>query len=137
MVHQRSPAEGVENQERHLFRARLDEMIDMSHALGQVSHVLPWDSLIAAVGDSLPSVPAGSGRRPLPARLVLGLLYLKYTYSLSDEAVCQRWLENPYYQYFCGEVFLQTRLPCDPTSLTRYRKRLGEAGVEELLSKTI
>ena len=79
----------------------------------------------------------GPGRRPLPARLVLGLLYLKHAYDLSDEAVCARWLENPYYQYFCGEVFFQTRLPCDPSSLTRYRKRLGEAGVEELLAQTI
>jgi len=98
---------------------------------------MPWETLIESVGQSLPLMPAGSGRRPLPARLVLGLLYLKHAYDLSDETVCARWLENPYYQYFCGEVFFQTRLPCDPSSLTRYRKRLGEAGVEELLAQTI
>jgi len=82
---------------------------------------------------------SGRGRpsRPLSARLMLGLLYLKYAYDLSDEAVVQRWMENPYWQYFCGEVFFQTRLPCDPSSLTRYRQHLGEAGVEELLAQTI
>jgi IS5 family transposase len=137
MTHRRCPAEGHENQERDLFRARLDEMIDMSHPLVRVSEAMPWETLIESVGESLPLVPVGPGRRPLPARLVLGLLYLKHAYDLSDEAVCARWLENPYYQYFCGEVFFQTQLPCDPSSLTRYRKRLGEAGVEELLSQTI
>lgn len=137
MAHQRSPAEGIENHERDLFRARLDEMIDMTHSLVRVSQVMPWEALIEEVGASLPQIPVGPGRRPLPARLVLGLLYLKYAYDLSDEAVCARWLENPYYQYFCGEVFFQTRLPCDPSSLTRYRQRLGEAGVEELLAQTI
>ncbi|WP_386263460.1 transposase, partial [Xanthomonas translucens] len=67
-----------------------------------------------------------------PIRLMAGLLYLKHAYALSDEAVCARWLENPYWQFFTGEVFFQTRLPCDPSSLTRWRQRLGEAGMEEL-----
>ncbi|MCU5784951.1 IS1478 transposase [Alcanivorax balearicus MACL04] len=126
MTHRRSPSESAENQERDLFRARLDEMIDMSHPLVRVSRAMPWNTLIESVGESFPLVPAGSGRRPLPARLVLGLLYLKHAYDLYDKAVCARWLENPYYQYFCGEVFFQTQLPCDPSSLTRYRK--GSAG---------
>ena len=112
-------------------------MIDPRHPLVRVGEAMPWEALIDAVGDSLPAIPAGAGRRPLPARLMLGLLYLKYAYDLSDEAVCQRWLENPYWQHFCGEVFFQTRLPCDPSSLTRYRKHLDEAGVEELLAQTI
>jgi len=78
-----------------------------------------------------------AGRRFFPARLMLGLLYLKYACDLSDEAVVQRWMENLYWQYFCGEVFFQTCLPCDPSSLTRYHKHLDEAGVEELLAQTI
>src|SRR5262245_24613230 len=32
-----------------------------------------------------------------------GLAILKHTYDLSDEALCDRWVENPYFQYFCGE----------------------------------
>ncbi len=73
----------------------------------------------------------------MPVRLIAGLLYLKHMHNLSDEAVCARWLENPYWQFFTGEVWFQTRFPCDPSSLTRYRKRLGEAGLEELLSLTV
>ncbi|OLG82148.1 transposase, partial [Xanthomonas oryzae pv. oryzae] len=62
---------------------------------------------------------------------------LKHTYDLSDEAVCERWLENPYWQFFTGEVVFQTCVPCDPSSLTRWRQRLGEAGMEALLAHTI
>ena len=47
------------------------------------------------------------------------------------------WLENPYWQYFCGETYLQTELPIDPSSLSRWRKRIGEEGVEVLLAVTI
>lgn len=137
MAHQRSATENDATHECDLFKARLDEMIDMTHSLVRVANAMPWDGLINEVGQLLPQVPTAQGRRPLPARLVLGLLYLKYAYDLSDEAVCARWLENPYYQYFCGEVFFQTRLPCDPSSLTRYRNHLGEAGVEGMLARTI
>ena len=66
-----------------------------------------------------------------------GLLYLQHAYRLSDEAVVARWVENPYYQHFCGETFFQHRFPLDPSSLTRWRKRIGEEGVEWLLTKTI
>ena len=66
-----------------------------------------------------------------------GLLYLQHAYRLSDEAVLARWVENPYYQHFTGEVFFQHRPPIDPSSLTRWRGRIGEEGVEWLLTQTI
>lgn len=65
------------------------------------------------------------------------VLYLKHANDLSDEDVCWHWLQSPYWSFFTGEVFFQTRLPCDPGSLTRWRKRSGEAGMEELLAQTI
>ena len=69
--------------------------------------------------------------------MIAGLLYLQHTFDLSDEEVVWRWVENPYWQVFTGETYLQTEPPVDPSSLTRWRKRLGEAGVEELLAETI
>lgn len=77
-----------------------------------------------------------AGRPRLPIRLMTGL-YLKHAYNLSDEIVCERWAENNYWQYFCGEEYFQPRLPCDPTNLGRFSQALGEAGVEELLATTI
>ncbi|QBG86168.1 IS5 family transposase [Xanthomonas oryzae] len=120
-----------------LFRSRLENQIDLRHPLVQLSHRLPWSALEQALSPRLPATTATGGRPGLPVRLIAGLLYLKHAYNLSDEAVCERWLENPYWQFFTGEVVFQTCLPCDPSSLTRWRQRLGEAGMEELLAHTI
>lgn len=120
-----------------LFRARLSNLIDVRHPLAQLTQRMPWADLEAALSATLPPTPLAGGRPALPVRLMAGLLYLKHAYNLSDEDVCGRWLENPYWQFFTGEVFFQTRLPCDPSSLTRWRQRLGEAGLEELLAQTI
>ena len=68
---------------------------------------------------------------------MVGLHYLKYTYGLSDEAVVEGWIENPYWQYFCGGIFFEHELPIDPSSMTRWRERLHGAGLEELLGETI
>ncbi|AJQ84232.1 transposase IS1478 [Xanthomonas oryzae pv. oryzae PXO86] len=120
-----------------LFRSRLENQIDVRHPLVQLSHRLPWSALEQALSPRLPATTSTGGRPALPMRLIAGLLYLKHAYDLSDEAVCERWLENPYWQFFTGEVVFQTCLPCDPSSLTRWRQRLGEAGMEALLAHTI
>ncbi len=120
-----------------LFRSLLENQIDLRHPLARLSQRMPWTALEQALSSRLPATQAGGGRPALPVRLIAGLLYLKHAYDLSDEAVCERWLENPYWQFFTGEVVFQTRLPCDASSLTRWRQRLGEAGMEELLAHTI
>ena len=66
-----------------------------------------------------------------------GLLYLQNLFALSVETVLARWLDSPYCQYFCGGTFFEHRLPIDPSSLVRWRKRIGEEGVEWLLTKII
>jgi IS5 family transposase len=40
-------------------------------------------------------------------------------------------------QLFCGETYFQHRMPIHPTSMTRWRKRIGEEGCEWLLTQTI
>jgi IS5 family transposase len=66
-----------------------------------------------------------------------GLAILKHTYNLSDEVVCERWIENPYYQYFCGEEFFQHRLPLDRSSMTHWRNRMGEERLQALLQESL
>src|SRR5262249_47687573 len=83
---------------------------------------------------------AGPGPPPLPTRLVAGLFILKHMHNLSDEALCEQWVENPYFQYFCGEVVFRHELPFDRSSLTRWRQRLAgvhETGVAGLARITI
>jgi IS5 family transposase len=68
---------------------------------------------------------------------MVGLEYLKYTYNLSDEELVQRWLENPYWQAFCGEVYFQTEAPLHPTSLGIWRRRIGADKLKLILEETV
>jgi hypothetical protein len=38
------------------------------------------------------------GRLPLPTPLMAVLIILNHSYDLSDEGVCKRWIENPYWR---------------------------------------
>jgi transposase, IS5 family len=117
-----------------LFRARLSSQLDPKHPLVRLATLIEWGRFDAAFGRLYHET---TGRPGKPVRLMAGLTYLKHTYDLSDEAVCERWVENPYWQFFCGFDYLQHRLPIDPSSLTRWRERIGAAGMELLLAATV
>jgi IS5 family transposase len=117
-----------------LLRPRLVDLIDLRHELVKLADLIDWEFFAREWAGFFPS---STGRPATSPRLVAGLLYLQHAFRLSDEAVVARWVENPYYQHFTGETFFQHRPPIDPTSLTRWRKRIGEEGVEWLLTKTI
>jgi transposase, IS5 family len=128
------PRERRDSGEQDLFRSRLDQMIDMSHPLVRLAKAINWRFLEEQFGAVYAD---GSGRPPLPTRLMAGIAILKHTYNLSDEAVCALWIENPYYQYFCGEEFFQHKLPLDRTSMTRWRNRMGEERLQALLQESL
>ncbi|TDF97006.1 IS5 family transposase [Paraburkholderia guartelaensis] len=120
--------------EGDFFRQPLREQINLKHPLVRLAELINWDRLGVAMSESFVS---RKGRPATSPRLIAGLLYLQHAFDLSDEEVVWQWVENPYWQVFTGETYLQTEPPIDPSSLTRWRKRLGEAGVEELLAETI
>jgi IS5 family transposase len=74
---------------------------------------------------------------PLPTRLMAGLAILKHSFDLSDEELCARWVENPYFQYLCGEEFFCHELPFDRSSMTRWRQRMGEERIAALLQESL
>ena len=117
-----------------MFRSELSNMLNLRHELCQLSELVNWESLEEVFGDFFPSE---TGRPATPTRLVVGLFYLKATFNVSDELLASRWVENPYWQYFCGEQYLQHHLPVDPSSMSRWRKRLKDSGAEKLLEETI
>src|SRR5215831_10187614 len=127
------PKERWESGEQDLFRSRLDQIIDLEHALVKLAKAIDWGFLEAKFGEAYSDKP---GHPPLPTRLMAGLAILKHTYDLSDEALCERWVENPYFQYFCGEEFFQHRLVFDRSSLTRWRQRMGEEKLQALLQES-
>jgi IS5 family transposase len=117
-----------------MFRSRLDQIIDMNRALAKLARAIDWAFLETTFGAVYAE---GPGQPPLPTRLMAGLAILKHTYDLSDEALCERWVENPYYQYFCGEEFFQHKLVFDRSSLTRWRRRMGEEKLKALLQESL
>ena len=129
MKHRSRPAE-----QDDLLRPRLLDMIDGRHELVRLAALIDWSWFEREWAGFF---PAGEGRPAIHPRLVAGLMYLQHAYSLSDEAVLARWVENPYFQHFTGETFFQHRPPIHPSSLSRWRGRIGEEGVEWLLTKTI
>jgi IS5 family transposase len=128
------PRERRESGERDLFRSRLDQIIDMRHALVKLAQTIDWRFLEERFGAVYSD---GPGSPPLPTRLMAGLAILKYTHDLSDEVLCERWEENPYYQYLCGEEFFQHQLVFDRSSLTRWRQRMGEDKLTALLQESL
>lgn len=142
------------------FRSRLDQMIDLRHPLAVLASRMPWQEIEASLahqfarqvkagkqiediglfGPEVKVVGGGksnAGRPRLPIRLMVSLLYLKHAFNESDEGVVERWAETPTWQYFSGMDYFEHRLPCDATLIGKFRKLIGEQGVEELLSQTI
>jgi len=142
------------------FRSRLDQMIDLRHPLVILASRMPWQEIEASLSHQFArQVKAGkcvqdiglfgtqtirvgggasnAGRPRLPIRLMVSLLYLKHAFNESDEGVVERWAETPTWQYFSGMDYFEHRFPCDTTLIGKFRKLIGEDGVEELLSQTI
>jgi transposase, IS5 family len=117
-----------------MFRPALEQIIDMGHPLVRLAAELDWEFLGTRFGAVY---RAGPGQPPLPTRLIAGLLILKHMHNLSDEVLCARWVENPYFQFFCGEVVFRHQLPFDRSSLSRWRKRLGEEQLAALLQESL
>jgi len=117
-----------------LFRARLDQIINPHHPLVKLAEQIDWDHFEAVFADCYCSDTGAPGKA---IRLMVGLHYLKHAFDESDESVVARWVENPYWQSFCGETHLQHECPIDPSSMTRWRQRVGADQLNELLKQTI
>lgn len=118
----------------NLYQSRLDQILNLKHPLFILAKQIRWEYFEKEFGAYYVE---SMGRPGLPVRLVVGLHYLKHTYNESDESVVERFLENPYWQYFCGYEFFQHELPLDPSSLVKWRQRVGRGGMEKLLKETI
>ena len=142
------------------FRNRIESMIDLKHPLAVLARRLPWAQIEAALapkfarrdragsvieevdmlGPISSVVGAGrsnAGRPRVPMRLLVSLAYLKHSFNLSDEEVCERWSENVVWQFFSGQEYYEHRKPCDATQIGRFRRDIGEEGLEQLVKATI
>lgn len=115
-----------------MLRSRLDRIIDMEHELVRLGREIAW----GWIDEEIAPLFSDKGRPGLPSRFAVGLLLLKHIYNLSDEQVCDRWVYDPYFQYFTGEEFFQHRFPHERSDLTHWRKRIGEK-LDKLLAESL
>jgi transposase, IS5 family len=114
--------------------ALLKDFLNAAHPLYRLASVVHWAQFDRQFGKFYADE---TGRPALATRLLVGLHYLKYLYNVSDEVVVASWVENPYWQYFCGEEYFVHKFPCDPTSLVKWRQRVGVEGGEKLLKESL
>jgi IS5 family transposase len=121
-------------QTAELFSQPLSDQLDPKYELVLLGDAMDWSEIERSFAAHFASK---TGRPAMAARLVAGLLCLQHAYDCSDEIAVNIWVANPYSQFFTGEIYLQIESPIDPSSLTRWRKRIGEEGVEAMLMATI
>jgi len=127
------PKKTKKTPQSELFRSRLEQILNREHPLFVLAGQINWSVFDEEFGNFY----SDKGRPGIPTRVMVGLHYLKHTFNESDETVVMRFVENPYWQYFCGYEYFQHTFPIDPSSMTRWRKRIGSEGMKKLLTETI
>jgi len=113
---------------------QLSDIIDKNHPLVKLADSIDWKSIEEELSQAYPST---TGHPNKPIRLMVGLHYLRYMFNLSDESIVWAYIENPYYQYFCGEKVFRHTFPIDRSSMSRFRQRLKKKKLYKLLQETI
>jgi len=121
------------NPQLNIFETPLLSFINTRHELCVLASEIDWES----VEKDFSGYYADFGRPSIPIRKMVGLVLLKQIFNLSDEALIDRWVENPYWQYFCGEHNFQKSKPMDPSEFVHFRKRIGPEGAERLLKLSV
>jgi IS5 family transposase len=119
--------------QKNLFRPILKDIINPVHELVVLAHKIDWKEF----ENSFSPLYSHTGQPGVPIRTMVGLLLLKRIYNLGDETVMAQWLQNPYFQYFCGEAEFQWDYPCDPSDLVHFRKRIGQDGAEKIFQLSV
>lgn len=128
------PRSRPESNQLQIFQAEFEQLLNHDHPLYVLAGKLDWGRFDAALADCY---SPDQGAPAKAVRLLVGLHYLKHTFNESDESLIDRWLENPYWQHFCGFQTMQHEPPLHPTSLTKWRQRVGAERLELLLTETL
>ncbi len=135
-IYTRMEAYKIDDSQGELFRNRLKNQINEEHELVELARLIDWEELEGEYGSMYMDNVAG-GQPAKPIRLMVGMILLQNMHNLSDREVVRQWMENVYWQYFCGYDYLQISAPIEASSLTRFRKRVGKGKLENLLSITV
>lgn len=117
-----------------IFKVRLESIINKAHPLVKLADVINWQELEEELSKKYTEKMGAPAKE---IRLMVGLQYLKYMYNESDEMIVRKFVENPYYQYFCGNEYFEHNLPINSSSMTRFRKRMGKESIEEMFKEIV
>jgi IS5 family transposase len=123
----------IKNPQLNVFRVPLVSIINMDHELVVLAQKIDWEKVEKEFSIYYPEL----GRPAVPIRKMVGSMLLKQMNNLGDETFVARWIENPYWQYFCGETYFQYDEPYDPSDFVHFRKRIGEEGAQKILKLSI
>ena len=104
----------------------------MRHELVRLAQTIDWGWIDRELAECF----SEQGRPALPTRFMVGLLLLKQTYGLSDEQVCDRWVHDPYFQYFTGTEFFAHEFPHERSGISHSRKRIDKK-LDVLLAESL
>jgi len=127
------PKKPKNQRQDQLFQIRLDVVCDPANSLLKLADQINWDNL----DEQFAPLYSAEGRPAIATRMMVGLTLLQSLYSLSEDDVVNRWSENPYWQYLCGETFFQHQPPIARSGLSKWRKRISSQGMETLLQQTL
>jgi len=116
-----------------MYKTVLASFINPEHELCLLAKKINWDELEKEFAPLYGEV----GRPSIPIRTIVGLLLLKQIYDLGDETVMDRYIDSPYFQHFCGEIYFQYKYPFDPSDFVHFRKRIGEEGMKKIFKQSI
>ncbi len=116
-----------------IFEVPVARFISKKHELVVGADQIDWE----VIEDKFLPFYSPKGRPSIPPRKIIGMMLLKERFNLSDEKVLKIWPENPYWQYFCGEVHFQTEKPFSHSELSRFRQRVGKEGMDVLHDITL
>jgi IS5 family transposase len=116
-----------------IFKTILVNFINPKHELCLLAKKIDWDDLEKEFAPLYGEV----GRPSIPIRTIVGLLLVKQIYNLGDETVMDRYIDSPYIQNFCGEIYFQYNYPFDPSDFVHFRKRIGEEGIKKIFRQSV
>ena len=123
-----------ETSQLDLFQAQFDQLLNLNHPLCVLARKIDWPRFDVAFADCYCPDIGAPGK---DIRLLVGLHYLKHTFNESDASLLDRWVENPYWRYFCGFHTMQHEVPLHSTSLTKWRQRVGAEKLVAMLEETV
>lgn len=131
MMTKSTPRKPVQTQ---LWKILLADLVDPRHELVLLAKAMDWDRFEKALEGAY---SPDNGRPSCPVRMLAGLTLLRFMYGSSDQQVLDGWVENPYWQFFCGGTFFEHEAPVNQSTLSRWRAKLGERGGEEMLRESL